>query len=199
MFLGSRLLPSSKPAITDWVFLTLIAHSNTLFCLLSFIKTFVIIVGLHWYPRIIFPLEGQMISKLNSIHNFHSPCCVTYHIHRLGIGTCTSVVGTGEGGYIILATLAIIHWVLEFKSNFFLSPHWFPLCSSKNYLATHSKYQESNGIENWNILRIRNLSDFVSNDSIEWSGVDIIKIYVGWEVNGKGKNGKHGHNRKTRR
>lgn len=79
-------------------------------------------------------------------------------------------VGDRGGSYIILATTAVYNSLgtLEFKGNFF--PPLIPLYSSQKYLTTYSKYQMSNGIENSDILRIRNLSN-LSQMTQNFSGV----------------------------
>lgn len=61
-----------------------------------------------------------MISNLNSVHNLNSPLLCN-NIFTGPRDWNVNIFGRGrEGGYIIQATqLFVIHWVLEFKSNFF--------------------------------------------------------------------------------
>lgn len=150
----------------------LIYHSGTLFCLLlSFVRTFVILLGLHEYSGIISPLEGQMISKLNSTHNLNSPLlCNTTYSQIPGTRMWISLLETGEGVTSFwLLQLFITHWV-PLSLRAVSSLHWFPLYSPPKYLTTYSKYQMLNGIENSDILRIRNLSN-LSQMTQNFSGV----------------------------
>lgn len=83
---------------------------------------------------IICPLEGQMISNLNSIYKFNSSllCNITYsQVPRTRCGHLWWQQGEGED--IILGTTAIYNSLgtLELGSNFFPFLHWFPLYSSE--------------------------------------------------------------------
>lgn len=159
-----------------WVFLTS-RQADTLFCLPSFVRTFVIILGLHEYSRIISLLEGQMISNPNSIHNLNSPLpCNTTYSQVPGTVMWTSLLrGRQRRGLHYSGTTAIYNplGTLEFNSNFFTPSI---LYSSKRYLTTYSKYQMSNDIENSDTPRIRSLSNFVTDSEFQWG--DVNRIYI---------------------
>lgn len=157
------MTPFHLPSQQWLVFLTSY-HSGTLFCLLSFMRTFVILSGLHDYSGIISSLEGQVISRFNSIHNLNSPMLRNKFTGSRDRNVAIFVGDRGGVTSFWLLQLFITHWVpLSLRAT--SSLHWFPLYSPKKYLTTYSKYQMTNGTENSDILRIRNLSNFVTDDS----------------------------------
>lgn len=130
-------------------------------------------VGLHEYSGIISSLEGQVISSLNSIHNLNSPLLCNKFTGSRDWNVAIFVGDRGGVTSFWLLQLFITHWVpLSLRAT--SSLHWFPLYSPKKYLTTYSKYQMTNGTENSDILRIRNLSNFVTDDSeFQWGHADI--------------------------
>lgn len=104
------MTPFHLPSQQWLVFLTSY-HSGTLFCLLSFMRTFVILSGLHDYSGIISSLEGQVISRFNSIHNLNSPMLRNKFTGSRDRNVAIFVGDRGGVTSFWLLQLFITHWV----------------------------------------------------------------------------------------